>query len=199
MRLVTNTPYRTVIARFHGIDDPYRWSLESPAVFHIVRRIENETSVIRVPGGINSYGSEKWLLALALGETTYTMKKSSSHGVRLSFSIYDYVNSTKNSLDHNSAIHLWNGNLVNDTPVQFQTDKTRYLLIKFNPMTEYDVFGIDEPDKTTPVIFSPDPLEFSYNEKYVRDWANRIDGTAWSAAGRLNRFDSLSEIERNRP
>ena len=199
MRLVTNTPYRTVIARFHGIDDPYRWSLESPAVFHKVKRIENETSVIRVPGGINSYGSEKWLLTLAIGGVTYTMEKKSSHGVRLSFRIYDYINSTKNSLENNTASPLFHSSLINDTPIQFQIDKTIYLLIKFESMTEYDVFDLGEPDKTTPVLFSPDPPEFSYNEKYVRDWANRIDGTAWSAAGRLNRFDSLSEIERNRP
>ena len=199
MRLVTNTPYRTVIARFHGIDDPYNWSLDSPAVFHSVRQTVNETSMIRVPGGINSYGSEKWLLILAHGGTTYTMEKSSSHGVRLSFSIYDYINSTKSSLEHDTATNLLHGNLINGTPVQFQPEKTQYLLIKFSPMTEYDVFSVNETDKTTPVLFSPDPLEFSYNEKYVRDWANRIDGTAWSAAGRLNRFDSLSEIERNRP
>ena len=198
MRLVTNKPYRTVIARFHGIDDPYNWSLDSPAVFNSVRQTVNETSVIRVPGGINSYESEKWLLILALGGTTYTMEKSSSHGVRLSFDIYDYVNTTKYSLEHGNVSSIRHGNLTDKNPFSFTINKTIYLLMKFQPMTEHDVFDISEPDKTTPVIFSPDPLEFSYNEKYVRDWANRIDGTAWSAAGRLNRFDSLSEIERNR-
>ena len=196
MRLVTNTPYNTVLASFHGIENPRGWSLDSPAVWHAVANSTIGNNTFNVPGSINISGSDKWLLFLAKGGITYTIERDQATGIILRFRTYDYINTSRQSLSEDTAIPMHTGQVNYGTPIGFSFDKTQYVIVRFDPMTERDVFEPGSSQMTTRVSFSPKPISFSYDDKIIRDWAHRIDGTSWSAAGRLNRFDCLSEISR---
>lgn len=185
MKLVTNKPYDTLFVYFPSLSLDWDYTIDKPGLWHLMH--SNNQATIR----FNLSSVYKYVLFGVEANLDYVI---TCHGydnwqAQYDYAIYDYgdfeLDQQRNILSEPIEI----GILSRDFSALVNLPYSRTLLLAIKP-SYYDHTGqaLLQFSQTTPAIQT--------SEHWERDWQQRIDGTSWDVAGKVNEAESLSGINR---
>ena len=180
MKLVSGTPYDSVLVYFPGVDDNgYGWTEENPRVYR--------DATVTAPSAFTSPADTSvfFFMFRAVGGVEYTLSSSTSTAMVMLYDMLDY-----------SSVDILNGDnslfhgLVGNGSTMTVLDPATTLFIGRLSASQYS----SSSDVTVSLSISPAPTVIDTSTHYIRDWKRRIDGRGWNVAGKALRFRRLSDF-----
>ena len=190
IKLIKNKKFDSNFSYFCGIDYPNMWTLENPAVYHVIKNLNNQ---IVVPY-FSLMSQCKYLLFKVEGGIDYKLYFEGGDCVQLYF--YDYLDFQYDDVEKN------NNYLLNFYQPQYQSsydyyhyyysfsfDNPTFILMKIVPKQQYLL------QYNLKFWFNNIPLQFDYSSHWERDY-NKVLGESWDCNGKINALSSLQQINR---